>query len=134
MDASKYSICDMKNSTKKFKLYSMFKQSLVGKARFMTQWNITAMEKTLWSQWSISWWFIAPREKEWFYERLFFEVVTVIVKDKKCSIKHKISIKISYDYIKWTKLMLPVVLEEFQMVYIFVLLFSFHHHCQLVKG
>ena len=44
-------------------------------------------------------------EKEWFYERLFFKVVTVIVKDKKCSIKRKISIKISYDYIKWTKVM-----------------------------
>ena len=73
-------------------------------------------------------------EKEWFYERLFFKVVTVIVKDKKCSIKRKISIKISYDYIKWTKVMLPVVFEESPMVYICVLLFSFHYHCQLVKG
>ena len=27
--------------------------------------------------------FIAPREEEWFYERLFFEVVIVRVKDEK---------------------------------------------------
>ena len=73
-------------------------------------------------------------EKAWFYERLFFEVVTAIVKDRKCRIKDTISIKISNNYIKWKKVMLPVVFEEFQMVYIFVLLFSFHYHCQLVKG
>lgn len=32
-------------------------------------------------------WFIAPKEKVWFYERLFFEVVNVIVKDEKIQCK-----------------------------------------------
>ena len=63
------------------------------------------------------------------------EKVTVIVKDKKMQYKrYTISIKINHDYTKWTRVMLPVVFLEFQMVYIFVLLFSFHYHCQLVKG
>ena len=49
--------------------------------------------------------------------------------------RYTISIKISFvHYMKWTRAMLPVVFEEFQMVYIFLLLFSFHYHCQLVKG
>ena len=30
--------------------------------------------------------------------------------------------------------MLPVVLEEFDIVYIFWLLFTFHYYCQLVNG
>ena len=41
------------------------------------------MEKALWPHWSISLWFIAPMVKVWFYERMFFEVVTALVKDKK---------------------------------------------------
>ena len=41
------------------------------------------MEKTLWSQWNIHLQFIAPMEKAWFYERLFYQVVIVKAKDKK---------------------------------------------------
>ena len=37
-------------------------------------------------------------------------------------------------YMKWTRVMLPVVFEEFEMFNIFLLFFSFHYHCQLVKG
>ena len=44
----------MKNNTKKFKLCSVFKPAPMEKARFMTQWNITPMEKALGAQWSIS--------------------------------------------------------------------------------
>ena len=48
------------------------------------------------------------------------------------------SIKITFmhyrNYITWTIIKLPVVFEEFDMVYDFWLLFSFHYHCQLVKG
>ena len=46
-------------------------------------WFMVPMEKTLWPQLNIPSWFIAPIEKAWFYERLFFEVVIVMVKDKK---------------------------------------------------
>ena len=35
------------------------------------------------SQWNILSWFIAPMEKAWFYDRLFFKVVIVMVKYKK---------------------------------------------------
>ena len=74
-------------------------------------------------------------EKAWFYERLFLELLTVIVKDKKMQHKrYTISIKINHDYTKWTRVMLPVVFQEFQMVHIFLLLFSFYYHCHLVKG
>ena len=74
-------------------------------------------------------------EKTWFYERLFFEVVIVMIKDKKYSIKDTMSIKISFmHYMQWTRVMLPIVFEEFEMVYMFLpYFFSFHHHCQLVK-
>ena len=41
------------------------------------------MEKTLWPQLNIPSWLIAPMEKAWFYERLIFEVVIIMVKDKK---------------------------------------------------
>ena len=74
-------------------------------------------------------------EKAWFYERLFSEVVMVMLKDKKKYIKDKISIKISFmHYMKRTRVMLPAVFEEFKVVYIFLLLFSFHYHCQLVNS
>ena len=47
----------------------------------------------------------------------------------------KDTIKISFvHYMKWTRVMLPVVFEEFEVVYIFSFLFSFHYHCQLVKS
>ena len=59
--------------------------------------NITPMEKTwlmvqmeyspngkgIWPQGNIVSWFIAPMEKAWFYKRLFFDVVIVMVKEKK---------------------------------------------------
>ena len=41
------------------------------------------MEKALWPQWSITPLFLAPMEKAQFYEKLFFVLVIVIVKDKK---------------------------------------------------
>ena len=48
------------------------------------------------------------------------------------------SIKVSFihyrNYITWTRVKLPAVFQEFDMFYVFWLLFSFHYHCQLVKG
>ena len=41
------------------------------------QWNIVQAEKALWLQWNIPSRFIALMEKAWFYERLFYEVVSV---------------------------------------------------------
>ena len=90
-------------------------------------------------------------EKTIYYERLLFEMVIVIVKDKKYSINDTISIKISFmHYMKWRRVMLPVVFEEFELVcisFVAVLLFmflfffvvvffaiSFHCQCQLVKS
>ena len=78
-------------------------------------------------------------EKAWFYEILFFQVVIVMVKDKKrCTIKDTMSIKVSFIHyrncITWARVKLPVVFEEFDMIYVFWLLFSFHYHYQLVKG
>ena len=63
-------------------------------------------------------------EKAWFYEILFFQVVIVILKDKKrCTIKDTMSIKISFMHyrnnILLTKVNLPVAFGEFDMVYIF---------------
>ena len=50
-------------------------------------------------------------------------------------IKISYNVKISFmHYLKWTRVMLPGVFEEFEMVYIFSLFFSFHYHCQLAKG
>ena len=72
----------------------------------------------------------SPMEEVWFYEILFFQVVIVMVKDKKrCIVKDAMSIKTSFmhykNYITWTRVKLPVVFEEFDMVYIFWLLFFF---------
>ena len=48
-----------------------------------------------------------------------------MVNDKKYSIKDTMSVKISYmHYIKWTRVMLPVVFEEFELVYLFGKLFT----------
>ena len=56
-------------------------------------------------------------------------------KIKKYSIKDAMSIKISFiQYMKWTRVMLPAVFEEFEIVYIFFASFSFQYHCQFVKG
>ena len=78
-------------------------------------------------------------EKAWFYEILFFQVIIVMVKDKKrCTLKDAMSITISFmhyrNYITWTRVKLPVVFEEFDLVYVFWFLFFFHHHSQLMKG
>ena len=54
-------------------------------------------------------------EKTWFYEILFFQMIIVMVKDKKdalCFMHYR-------DYITWTRVKLPIVFEEFDMVYIF---------------
>ena len=47
-------------------------------------------------------------EKAWFYEILFFQVVIVMVKDKKrCTVKDTMSIKIDFmhyrNYFTWAK-------------------------------
>ena len=59
-------------------------------------------------------------------------------RQKRCSIKDTMSLKISFMHyrncITRTRVKLPVVFEEFDMVYVFWLLFSCHYHCQLVKG
>ena len=82
---------------------------------------------------------IAPTEKAWICEILFYQVAIVMVKDKnRCAIKDTMSIKISFMHyrsnITWARVKLPVVFEEFDMVYIFWLLFTFHYYCQVVKG
>ena len=102
-------------------------------------WFMVPMDKELWPQWNIPSSFIAPMEKVWFYEVLFFQMVIVMVTVKKsCTIKDTMSIKISFmhyrNHITWTRVKLPVVFEEVDMVYIFWLFFSFHYHFQLVKG
>ena len=75
-------------------------------------------------------------EKVRFYEGFFFEVVMRMLKDKqKYIIKDTMSIKISFmHYMKWIRIMLPVVFKEFELVCTFLLFFSCHYHCQLVKG
>ena len=54
------------------------------------------MEKALWPQGNITSWFIDPIEKAWLYKRLSFEVVIVMVKDKRHIKKGTMSIKISF--------------------------------------
>ena len=71
--ASKYIKCDTENNTLESKLYSIFKHSPNGKGIF-----ITPMETQL--QWKRHY---GPNRKTSFYERLFLEVVIVMVKDKK---------------------------------------------------
>ena len=71
-------------------------------------WFMALMEKELWTQWNIPLWFIAPMAKARFCEILFFQVVIVMVKDKKsCAIKDTISVKITFmnyrSCITWTK-------------------------------
>ena len=87
------------------------------------------MDKELWLQWNIPSYFIAPVEKAWFYE------IIVMAEDKKrCTIKDTMSIKTSFmhyrNYITWTKVKSAIAFEEFDMVYLFCLLFSLHCHCQ----
>ena len=74
-------------------------------------------------------------ETVWFYEILIFQVVIVMVKDKKYGIKHaKPGKTILIHYLKWTRVMLQVVSKELELVCIFFAIFSFHFNCQSVKG
>ena len=78
------------------------------------------MEKTLWRQWNIPLWLIAPVEKAWFYKRFFFEVVMFMVI---YSIKYTMSVKINFThYMKCTRVTLPV---GFELVCTFLLFFLF---------
>ena len=55
-----------------------------------------------------------------------FEVVIIMAKDKKYSIKDTMSIKICCThYMKWARVMLPIVFEEFELVWIFCYFFLF---------
>ena len=66
-------------------------------------------------------------EKTSFYERLSFEVVTVMIKDEKIQYKrYNVNQNYFYALREVDKSNIPVVFEEFEMVYIFLLLFSFH--------
>ena len=62
-----------------------------------------------------------------------------MVKDEnRCTMKDTMSIKVSFmhhkNYVLWTRVKLPLVFEELDMVYISCFLFTFHYYCQLVKG
>ena len=64
----------------------------------------------------------------WFFERLCFKVIIIMVKDKKNSIKDTMSIKITFiHYLKWSGVMLPKILnfKEFELVRNFLLSFIF---------
>ena len=37
-------------------------------------------------------------------------------------------------YMKWIRVMLPVIFEEFELACIFLIFFSSHYHFQFVKG
>ena len=70
-------------------------------------------------------------EKAWIYEVLFFQVVIVMVKNKnRCTMKDTMSMKICFmhyrNYIKLTRVKLPVVFEEFYWFIFFgsILLFT----------
>ena len=55
-----------------------------------------------------------------------FEAVIIMAKDKKYSIKDTMSIKICCThYIKWARVMLPIVFEDFELVWIFCYFFLF---------
>ena len=97
--------------------------------------NIAPIEKTWFRlQRNILSLFIALIDKAWFYERLFFEVVIIMVEDKKT--KDTMSIKISFMvYMKWTIVMLSVDFKNLKWFkFFFSLLFSFYYHFQLVEG
>ena len=51
---------------------------------------------------------IVPMEDTWFYQRLLFEMVIVIVKDKAQYIKDTLSLKISFIQVVWNFLLFPI--------------------------
>ena len=61
------------------------------KTWLMVQMEYSPNGKGIWPQGNIVSWFIAPMEKAWFYKRLFFEVVIVMARDKKYSMKDAMS-------------------------------------------
>ena len=88
------------------------------KAQFMAQMEYSPNGKALWPQGNI----------------VFFEVVIVMIKDKRYIIKDAMSIKISFiHYSQQTRVRLSVVFEEFEMVYMF-LLYSFFFSLLLSIG
>ena len=78
---------------------------------------------------------MAPIENAWFYERLLLRLVMVIVIDKKMQ-RERCNANQNQFYAlpEKDRAMLPVAFEEFEVVYMFKLLFSFRYNCQLVKG
>ena len=69
-----------------------------------------------------------PMEKAWFYEKLFSEVVMVMVKDKKIHKRYNFNQNKFYallSYMMWTRVMLPIVFRELKVVQLyFFTLFS----------
>ena len=59
----------------------------------------------------------SPSRKDMVYERFFFEVVMVMVRDKKKYImEDTMSINTSFmRYMKWIRVTLPVIFEEFEL-------------------
>ena len=78
--------------------------------------------------------FIVPVEMVWFCERFFFEVVIAMVKDKRIQYRRYNVNKNQFYALHEVDQSNDTVFEEFDIVYIFLLLFSFHYHCQPVKG
>ena len=67
-----------------FNVYSIFKHSPNGKGMIYGPNGIQPKWKRHYGpQENVASWFIGPMEKAWFYKRLFFEVVIVMVKEKK---------------------------------------------------
>ena len=51
-------------------------------------------------------------------------LIAIVKEKKKYNIKDTMPIKISFmHYLKWTRAMLPIVYEEFEMIYIFLATF-----------
>ena len=131
MFASKYSICNMENKTYGFTLCSMFKHSPNGKSMVYGpngKGIMALIEYTLI--------IYGPSGKSMVLWNIIFP--SGMIKDKKwCTMKDTMSIKISFthyrNYIAWTTVKLPVVFEEFDMFF-FWLLDSFHYYCQLLIG
>ena len=89
---------------------------------------LALMEKTwLRPQWNTPSWFAAQMDRTWFYERLFFEAVIVMVKDNQFQCQSKLVLWITWS---WT----TVMLRNLNWFIFFCYFFSFHYHCQLVKG
>ena len=125
--ASKCSICDMENNIQEFKLCSMLKHSPNGKGMIYGSNGIQPQWKRHYGTSGIYRKFNSPNEKGTILFFFFFEVVMVMLKDKrKYIIKDTMSINISFiHYMKQITVMLPVVFEEFELVCTFLLFFFF---------